>query len=158
MSGSVALSRASLLPSPPDPRAAPRRANALAAPISPGHRVAVIDRSKVDPETLNAAQGMEAMFLDYMMKVMRETVPQSDLSMDSPATKIYQGMMDSEAAERAARAGGIGLADQIVAYLESQRYNSRSPALSQGRQPEAAVRGIAEGDTGGIHESQPDGR
>lgn len=166
MSGPVAPGRASLLSSISESRTGRVGANALAAPITPGRRVPVVDRSKVDPGTLKAAEGMEAMFLDYMMKVMRETVPQSDLSMDSPATKIYQGMMDSEAAERAARAGGIGLADQIVAYLESQRYNLREPALSQGSQiaaaaPETRDTGRDTGrdterDTGGIHESHPD--
>jgi Rod binding domain-containing protein len=34
-----------------------------------------IDRTRIDPKVLEAADGMEAMFLDYMMKVMRQTVP-----------------------------------------------------------------------------------
>jgi flagellar protein FlgJ len=97
-------------------------ANALTAPVTPDRRLPVVDKSKVDPQTLKAAQGMEAMFLDYMLKVMRETVPKEDMDLESPATGIYRSMEDSEYAQRAAQAGGIGLADQIVAYLESQRY------------------------------------
>jgi peptidoglycan hydrolase FlgJ len=96
--------------------------SALTAPVTPGKRVAVIDKSQVDPETLKAAQGMEAMFIDYMLKVMRQTVPKQEMDLESPATGIYRSMQDSEYAQRAARAGGVGLADQIVAYLDSQRY------------------------------------
>ncbi len=97
--------------------------NALTAPVSPSKRVAVVDRSKVDPEILKAAEGMEAMFLDYMLKVMRETVPKNEMDLESPATEIYRSMLDSETAQKAARTGGVGLADQLIAYLDSQRYN-----------------------------------
>ena len=131
-------------------------ANALSPSTSPDKRMPVIDRSKVDPTTLKAAEGMEAMFLDYMMKVMRETVPKNDLDLESPATNIYRGMMDSETAQRAAHAGGVGLADQIVAYLESQRYTvPREHAVpvteaNSGNDPT----GGPTRRTGGTHEGQ----
>ena len=98
-------------------------ANALSAPTTPARRVPVVDRSKVDPEVLKAAEGMEAMFLDYMMKVMRETVPKNDMDLESPATNIFRGMLDTEYAEKAAHRGGIGLSDQIIAYLQARSYN-----------------------------------
>ena len=82
-----------------------------------------IDRSQVDPMIVQAAEGMESMFLDYMMKVMRQSVPKNEMDLSNPATEIYQGMLDSETAQRAARTGGVGLADQIIAYLDSRRYN-----------------------------------
>lgn len=97
--------------------------NALSAPSTPPRLAPVIDRSKVSPEIRQAAEGMETMFLDYMMKVMRQTVPKNDMDLESPATEIYRSMMDSEYAEKAAHHGGIGLADQIIAYLDSQGYN-----------------------------------
>jgi len=93
------------------------------APTTPSQQVPVIDRTKVNPETVAAAEGMEAMFLDYMFKVMRESVPKSEMSLDSPASDIYRSMLDSEVAQKAARAGGVGLSDQIIAYLETRRYN-----------------------------------
>ncbi len=95
----------------------------LTAPVTPDKRLPVIDKSKVDPNTLKAAEGMEAMFLDYMMNVMRKTVPKESMDLENTGTEVYRNMLDSEVAQKAARAGGIGLADQIVAYLESQRYN-----------------------------------
>ena len=137
----------------------------LTAPITPGNRMPVVDKSKVDPQTLKAAQGMEAMFLDYMMKVMRETVPKNDMDLESPATNIYRSMMDSETAQKAARAGGVGLADQIVAYLEGQRYNlpksktGQAGLLARGHgvpanDPTTSLKASETSRTGGTHEGQ----
>jgi hypothetical protein len=130
-------------------------ANALSAPFTPGNRMPIIDRSKVDPSTLQAAEGMEAMFLDYMLKVMRETVPKNEMDLESPATGIYRGMMDSQFAQKAAHAGGVGLADQIIAYLESQRYTL--PQGQRGSYISQVERSSALADKpGGAHEGQPD--
>ncbi len=94
-------------------------------PVSSSRRLPRVDWSHVDPKVREAAQGMESIFLDYLMKVMRETVPKNDLDLESPATGIYRSMMDTEVAQKAAQRGGIGLAEQIVAYLESNRYANR---------------------------------
>ncbi|HLD99235.1 MAG TPA: rod-binding protein [Bdellovibrionota bacterium] len=134
-------------------------ANALAAPTTPGRRMPVVDKSKVDPKMLQAAEGMEAMFLDFMMKVMRQTVPTNDMDLDSPATKIYQSMLDSEYSQKAAHAGGIGLADQIIAYLDSQRYTLPRGRVAPGAGQGVVPRSDPTGDarlTGGTHEGQPD--
>ncbi len=96
--------------------------DARSAPTSPGHALPVIDRSKVDPKMIEAAEGMEAMFIDYMMKVMRETIPKNEMDLESPASQIYRGMQDTEYAQKAAHQGGIGLADQVIAYLGSSGY------------------------------------
>lgn len=84
---------------------------------------AATNRSKVAPEVVKAAEGMEAMFVDFMMKVMRETVPKNEMDLESPATGIYRGMLDSEYAQSAVRHGGIGLADQIIDYLAARDYH-----------------------------------
>jgi Rod binding domain-containing protein len=95
---------------------------------------------------------MEAMFLDYMMKVMRSTVPKSEMSLENSATEIYRSMHDHEVAERISKAQGVGLAEQIVAYLEGQRYLNRvSPA---GHVAHGALQSaVKQPDrTGGTHE------
>lgn len=109
--------------------------------FTPTRQIPVIDKSKVDPQLLKAAQGMEAMFLDYMMQSMRRTVPRDggDFSLDSPASDIYRGMLDSDRAQKIAQGRGVGLSDQIIAYLMAQRYNYK-------RQVQAS--------TGGTHEGQ----
>jgi Rod binding domain-containing protein len=115
---------------------------------TPDKRLPAVDKSKVDPNVLKAAQGFETMFLNYMMQVMRQTVPKNEMNLENPATEIYRGMLDSEYAEKAVRAGGVGLADQIVAYLEAQKYN-----LPRGLPQEAAAKAA---ETGGTHAGQPD--
>lgn len=105
--------------------------SALTAPVTLSREQKVLDRSKIHPETLQAAEEYEGMFLDYMMKVMRETVPKSEMDLENTGTEVYRSMMDSEVAKKAAHAGGVGLADQIVAYLDPNRYN---PSGGQGLQ------------------------
>ena len=98
--------------------------NSRAPDVStPMRRDPVVDWKKVDPAVREAAKGMEAMFIDQMMQTMRKSVAKSEMSLDNGASEIYQGMLDSEYARRAAKAGGIGLAEQIVAYLDRNRYN-----------------------------------
>ena len=117
---------------------------------TPGKRIEPVDRNKVPKEIRDAAEGMEAMFLDYMLKTMRETIPKNEMDLESPASQIYRGMLDSEYAERAARAGGVGLADQIIAYLQPDRYHLGKgqgvPRVQQSapQAPNSALR-----DTGG---------
>ncbi len=105
--------------------------NGMTRESSPSKVIPHVDRSKADPGNVRAGEAMEEMFIEYMMKVMRETVPKSEFS--SPATEIYQSMLDSEYSQKAARAGGIGLADMVIAYLESQRYNQRVGGSHEGQ-------------------------
>jgi Rod binding domain-containing protein len=73
-----------------------------------------------------AAEGLESVFMNTMMQAMRGTVSESEFSMENSATKIYRGMLDSEVSERAARTNSIGLADQIIAYLEQRGYTGNT--------------------------------
>jgi flagellar protein FlgJ len=102
--------------------------------ITPAKRLPQIDRSKVDPQLVKAAEGMEAMFLDYLMQTMRKTVPKSELDLESPATEIYRSMLDSEMAQKSAKSGGVGLADQLIAYMLAERYDLYQDP-SKGRAP-----------------------
>lgn len=104
----------------------PSNQDARSGQVTPTRVMQKVDRSKVDPQILKAAEGMETMFLDYMMKVMRQTVPKNEMDLESPATEIYRGMLDTQMAEKTAKQGGIGLADQVIAYLQGQGYNVAS--------------------------------
>lgn len=118
-------------------------ANALSDPITPGNRLPVVDKSKVDPQILKVAQGFESMFMDLMLKEMRKTVPKNEFDLEGPATEIYRSMMDEESVQKAVKSGGVGLADQIVAYLQTEGYTNRqahSPNDSEkGRSKPAAL-------------------
>tara|TARA_Y100000590_G_scaffold464729_1_gene634896 strand:- start:1589 stop:2035 length:447 start_codon:yes stop_codon:yes gene_type:complete len=114
------------------------------AQVTPAKRVSPVDRSQVSPELVKAAEGMETMFINHLMKTMRKTIPKNEMDLENHATKIYRGMLDSEYSKVAARNNGIGLADQIIAHMTPNRYTeSGSPTT-----PAPKTR------TGGTYEGQ----
>ena len=102
-----------------------------------GPRPAKRSREDVDPQIRQAAEGLEAMFVNNMLTAMRGTVQESEYSLENPATKIYRGMLDSEIAGMTARTNSIGLADQIIAYLEQRGYNGKQAPIHGRTKPEA---------------------
>jgi Rod binding domain-containing protein len=88
-----------------------------------------------------------------MMQVMRNTVPEEEMGLSNPATKIYQGMLDSEVAQRAAHSKGVGLAEQIIAYMQQQSYNLPNTRQLSEAQP-ATGQGAPRPSTGGTHEGK----
>jgi Rod binding domain-containing protein len=108
------------------------------SPLSPETRQISDGRKKdVDPQIRAAAEGLEAMFLNTMMQAMRGTVQESEYSLENPATKIYRGMLDSEIAEKTARTNSVGLADQIIAYLEQRGYTESKGSIHGRSKPVA---------------------
>lgn len=68
------------------------------------------------PEALKgAATQFEAMFVNMMLKTMREASPQDSLT-NSDQTKMFTGMQDQQTAQSIAKKG-IGLADMLVRQL-----------------------------------------
>lgn len=62
-----------------------------------------------------AAQQFEAMFINMLMKSMRDATPQDGI-FDSEQTKLYQSMLDEQMAQAMAKRG-IGLAAVMVKQL-----------------------------------------
>jgi flagellar protein FlgJ len=62
-----------------------------------------------------AAQQFEAVFLNMMLKSMRDATPQDGM-LDNQQTKMYTGMLDQQLAQSMATRG-IGLADIMVKQL-----------------------------------------
>ncbi len=128
MSAGVSLSASQLNPSPSYELSSDRKLTREGQTVRPSKMAPNIDRTRIDPKVLEAADGMEAMFLDYLLKVMRQTVPKDGADPESPATEIYRSMLDSEVAQKASRTGGVGLSDQIIAYLQSRSYTGNQGA------------------------------
>ncbi|MFW6345713.1 MAG: cobalt-factor II C(20)-methyltransferase [Halomonas sp.] len=63
-----------------------------------------------------AAEQFEALFIQMMLKSMRDAVPTTGL-IDSQQTEFYQSMLDQQWSQTLATRG-IGLADSLVAQLE----------------------------------------
>jgi flagellar protein FlgJ len=68
-----------------------------------------------------ACRDFESMLLEYMLKTMRETVPEGGLFSGGRGEEIFRGMQDQAFAQEAARAGGIGLAQCLFTQLSGQK-------------------------------------
>jgi flagellar protein FlgJ len=77
-----------------------------------------LDAKQSSPEALrSAAQQFEAVFMNMLMKSMREATPQDGM-LDSDQTRMYTSMLDQQLTQRMA-SRGIGLADVMVRQLSA---------------------------------------
>jgi flagellar protein FlgJ len=100
-----------------------RRALNAARPSSP---------EPIDSELEKACQEMESIFLNFLLKEMRNTINKSELISGGTAENIYTGMLDTELSKVMAERGGIGLSeilqDQLGKGLEKMPGQGK-PAL-----------------------------
>ncbi|MEY2593654.1 MAG: Peptidoglycan hydrolase FlgJ [Pseudomonadota bacterium] len=64
-----------------------------------------------------AAQQFESMFLQEMMRTMRQATIKGDL-LESHALETFEGMFDKEVAMQMAKRGGMGMADMLVQQMK----------------------------------------
>ncbi|MFH2060646.1 MAG: rod-binding protein [Pseudomonadota bacterium] len=75
--------------------------------------------SAKDKELKDACAGFEAIFINTMIKSMRQSLPGNALFKDSNATKIYQSMQDQSMAEKLSQGEtSIGLKDYLYENLK----------------------------------------
>lgn len=92
-------------------------------------------------ELRRAAEEFESLFINQMLKSMRDTVVKSDLFHGGNAEEIYSSMLDTELSKSMAKAGGIGLADMLLRQLSNDSEPAPvKTALPQPAQMEAPVR------------------
>jgi flagellar protein FlgJ len=90
--------------------------------------------------TRGAAQQFEALFINQMMKSMRDATPQDGLT-DSQQTKMFTSMLDQQLSQNMSKRG-MGLADVLVRQLSAQ---NDARALAIGGAEGAAGAGAAGG-------------
>ena len=101
--------------------------------------------TRITPEMRKAAEGLESVFTSEMMKAMRGTVQPSEFSLHNSASDIYQGMLDQEYSDIAAKQNSLGLSEQIIDYWLRDQPN---PQYKDNKNLAGSVR------TGGTHESE----
>lgn len=80
------------------------------------------------PDALKgAATQFEAMFINMMMKSMRDATPQEGM-LDNQQTKMFTTMLDQQMSQNLAKRG-VGLADMLVRQLTAQNVNQQALAL-----------------------------
>lgn len=67
-----------------------------------------------------AAQQFEALFLNMMLKSMRDATPKEGLFDDSNNHQLYSSMLDSQLAQSLSKGKGIGLADMMLRQMQRQ--------------------------------------
>ncbi len=71
-----------------------------------------------DPETLRKVAGQfEALFVNMVLKSMREANLDEDGLLDNDQTRFYQGMYDQQIGLELSKGRGLGLADMLVRQL-----------------------------------------
>jgi flagellar protein FlgJ len=88
-----------------------------------------------------AATQFEALFMNMLMKNMRDSLPQEDM-MSSNATKSFTGMLDSQLSQKLAAGKGMGLADMMVRQL-SKTQSGKQGAEAAGAAGAAGASGAA---------------
>lgn len=72
-------------------------------------------------ELAQACQDLESLFLTYLLKEMRETIPKDGLLSGGKAEEIYTSLADAELAKELAAGGGIGISRVLLAQLSRTR-------------------------------------
>lgn len=88
-----------------------------------------------------AATQFEAMFINMMMKSMRDATPQEGL-MDNQQTKTFTTMLDQQTSQNLAKRG-VGLADVLVRQLSSQQMGQQALAIGADGVSTGAAMGAA---------------
>jgi flagellar protein FlgJ len=80
------------------------------------------------PEALkSAATQFEAMFVNMMMKSMRDATPQDGM-LDSQQTKMFTSMLDQQISQSIAKRG-VGLAEVLIRQLSAQAAGAQALAI-----------------------------
>jgi flagellar protein FlgJ len=84
--------------------------------------------NKQNKEIREICQDFESVFISYILKSMRKTIPNSNLG-DSSSQEIYTSMMDEELARNVAKGSGIGLADVLFRQFTEKSSKVIAPFL-----------------------------
>ena len=87
------------------------------------------------------AQQFESLFMQMMLKSMRDATVKSDL-LSSDQMDTYQTMADQQTALSLSQQGGIGLARVLVEQMQVRGQVSGAELSDEGEQPSAAESGI----------------
>ncbi|MCP9439196.1 MAG: hypothetical protein NNA20_10380 [Nitrospira sp.] len=92
----------------------------LTNPTTSGRLVAASHQGEeARRQLVEAGREFEAYFISYLLKVMRETVPQGAVT--DRQGSYFHFLSDQEIGRRAAESGGIGIQRMFLAYAEQHR-------------------------------------
>ncbi|MBF0280153.1 MAG: rod-binding protein [SAR324 cluster bacterium] len=79
-----------------------------------------LGRQKVtkDNELREVASEFESLFVNQLLDVMRNSVPESELLPNNHGEKVFHSMLDQEYAKIASKSGKFGLAELVYQQLK----------------------------------------
>ena len=86
--------------------------------------------------TRETAQQFEAMFLQMMMKSMRDAIPKSGMN-ESQAEETFQGMFDKEVSIAMSKRNSLGLADMLVKHMPDASGQPSTAQMLEARKPKS---------------------
>ncbi len=97
-------------------------------------------------ELRNAAVEFESLFINHLLKVMRESIEENSLFDGGPGKGIYTELFDQELSRILSRHGGLGIADMLLDRLD------QDPTSEPGEPGEPSAPGpLGEQDSQGSH-------
>jgi flagellar protein FlgJ len=95
--------------------------NALPNQIQRTQQVETNAKHSTDDQRLRqAAEDFESIFMQQMLKTMRESGVKSDLVPESRGEKIFRSMLDEQYAQLMVKSGRSGLAEQLYQQLRQK--------------------------------------
>ncbi len=75
-------------------------------------------KDHTEAELKKVSQNFESIFIDMMLKEMRNSVEKSNLFGNSQATQFFESMRDEEVSKQLSASGGIGIGSMIYEQLK----------------------------------------
>lgn len=101
----------------------PRQPDGL-RPASAGDRAGGTPPPK-GAELARACQDLESLFLTYLLKEMRATIPKNGLLSGGKAEEICTSLADAQLAQELAARGGIGISKVLLTQLSLTQFKEK---------------------------------
>lgn len=90
------------------------------------------DKTEIEKYKLKeACKEFEAIFIEYMLKTMRRSIPKANLFKRESAEEVYTFLFDQKIAEKVAEGKGLGLSD--ILYKELVKLIHKRTESKKGR-------------------------
>ena len=89
-------------------------------PTMAAHAVAAPTQAQRQAKLEKACADFESLFLNYMLKSMRSSVPESGITGQSEEGKMFQAMFDEKLADQIAASNGLGLGEILLQQLSKR--------------------------------------
>ncbi len=119
--------------------------------------VTAMPRRDNNEEMKKALKDFESLFINQMLKTMRESVGKSELMHGGSGEDIYTSMLDEELAKSISNAGGIGLEKMLMKQMSNEYGKAASMDVTETARPVRTqlMPGVQIDAQGSLHKGPP---